>query len=360
MGLFDHSNNDVSRRSFLRGAGLGLGIPALSGILAACSNAISQTPATGGVAVAHQEGEHTSPTAAPAGQGGMSAEEMDAMHEAGVNAFVQGVKTEGLGNQPLEPKMDGDVKVFELTASVIQWEVDAGVKVEAWAYNNQVPGPMIRVTQGDKVRLVLKNDLPESTSIHPHGLLVQNPKDGVPGITQKAVKPGETYTYEFTVMNSGSHMYHSHHNAAKQITKGLLGTFIVDAKNPADEAAYDIDTLLVLNDQLGGFTLNGKSFPATAPLTAKVGQKLRIRYFNQGLVAHPMHLHGNAMTVVARDGYEQPVPWKCDTVNVAPGERWDVVVDCQEPGVWAFHCHILNHAESPHGMFGMVTALIVS
>lgn len=359
MASSEHPTNDVSRRSFLRGAGLGIGIPALGGLLAACSNALSGAPAAGNVAVQHPETQHAQPTAAPASDG-LTPDEMDAMHLAGVEAFVAGVKTEGLGNQPLEPTMDGDVKVFELTTSVIQWEVDAGKVVEAWAYNGQVPGPMIRVTEGDRVRVVLKNELPESTSIHPHGLLVANPKDGVPGITQKAVKPGETYTYEFTVRNSGSHMYHSHHNAAKQITKGLLGAFIVDPKDAAQDVAYDVEALIVLNDQLGGFTLNGKSFPATAPISAKVGQKLRIRYFNQGLVAHPMHLHGLTQTVIARDGYMQPAPWNCDTVNVAPGERWDVIVSCDEPGVWAYHCHVLNHAESPHGMFGMVTAVIVS
>jgi FtsP/CotA-like multicopper oxidase with cupredoxin domain len=360
MALSEHSKNDVSRRSFLRGAGLGLGLPALSGLLAACSNALSGTQTNAGnVAVQHSEIQHTAPTVVP-DSSGSAADKMDAMHQAGVDAFVAGVKTQGLGNQLLEPTMDGDIKVFELTASVIQWETDAGKLSEAWAYNGQVPGPMIRATQGDRVRIVLKNELPESTSIHPHGLLVTNPKDGVPGITQKPVKPGETYIYEFTVRNSGSHMYHSHHNAAKQIAKGLLGTFIIDPKDPAEDVAYDVEAVLVLHDQLGGFTLNGKSFPATAPISAKLGQKLRIRYFNQGLVAHPMHLHGLAQEVIARDGYMQPAPWKCDTINVAPGERWDVIVDCDEPGVWAFHCHILNHAESEHGMFGMVTAVIVS
>jgi FtsP/CotA-like multicopper oxidase with cupredoxin domain len=122
----------------------------------------------------------------------------------------------------------------------------------------------------------------------------------------------------------------------------------------------EADYLFVLNDQLGGFTVNGKGFPATAPLTAKVGEKVRIRYMNQGLMAHPMHLHGLPQLVVARDGWDQPQPWMCDTVNIAPGERWDVIVECTEAGVWAFHCHVLNHAESEHGMFGMVTALIVA
>jgi FtsP/CotA-like multicopper oxidase with cupredoxin domain len=289
----------------------------------------------------------------------MTADQMDAMHEAGVKAFVSGVPTAGKGNQLLEPTLDGDVKVYELTCSVVQWEYVAGQKVEAWTYNGTMPGPMIRVTEGDKVRVIVKNELPESTSIHWHGLMVPNSQDGVPGITQPPIKPGETFTYEFTVKNAGSHMYHSHHNSTKQVGKGLLGAFIVDPKAKSAEPAYDLDYTMILNDQAGGFTINGKGFPATEPIKAKLGQKVRFRYMNEGLMIHPMHLHGFPQLVIAKDGWPQPTPWMCDTINVAPGERWDVIVDCSEPGVWAFHCHILSHAESEHGMFGMVTALIV-
>jgi FtsP/CotA-like multicopper oxidase with cupredoxin domain len=142
------------------------------------------------------------------------------------------------------------------------------------------------------------------------------------------------------------------------VTKGLLGPFIIEPKDKSQDPAHDHDYTLVLNDSGFGFTINGKSFPATAPLTAKLGQKVRIRYMNEGVMIHPMHLHGMPQLVFAKDGWNLPNPFKCDTLNVAPGERWDVIVDCTEPGVWAFHCHILPHAESAHGMFGMVTALI--
>jgi manganese oxidase len=117
--------------------------------------------------------------------------------------------------------------------------------------------------------------------------------------------------------------------------------------------------VMILNDGMHGYTLNGKGFPATEPVKAKKGQRVRIRFMNEGMMIHPMHLHGMHMTVIAKDGWAQPAPWKCDTLNIAPGERWDVIVSCNNPGVWAFHCHILPHAESDHGMFGMVTALIV-
>jgi FtsP/CotA-like multicopper oxidase with cupredoxin domain len=349
---------NLSRRGLLRGAGFGLGLSAVGGLLSACGNAL--TGAQAPVAVAHPNTtQHSSPTAAPAATG-FDNDAMDRMHIEGVQKFVAGVQTQGTGNQPLEPKLDGAVKVFELTAAPVQHEVAPGQTVEAWAYNGQIPGPMIRVTEGDTVRIVLTNNLPESTAMHLHGLIVPNSVDGVPGVTQDPIKPGASHTYEFKVRNSGSHMYHSHHNSTKQVGKGLLGAFIVDPKVTPAGQEVAADYLFILNDQLGGFTVNGKGFPATAPLTAKAGDKVRIRYMNQGLMPHPMHLHGLPQLVVARDGWDQPQPWKCDTVTVNPGERWDVIVECDEAGVWAFHCHVLSHAESEHGMFGMVTALIVA
>jgi FtsP/CotA-like multicopper oxidase with cupredoxin domain len=259
----------------------------------------------------------------------------------------------------MQPRMDGSVKVYELTAKKLSWETAPGQMVEGWAYNGQIPGPQIRVREGDRVRMILKNELPESTAMHFHGLEVPNDQDGVPFITQPPIKSGQSHTYEFTVPNSGSHMYHSHHNAATQVGLGLLGAFIVEPKNPLPIEKVDVDYVLVLNDGMHGYTFNGKSFPATEPIVAKLGQKVRIRFMNEGMMIHPMHLHGMHMTVIAKDGWNSPAPWKCDTLNVAPGERYDVIVNCNNPGTWAFHCHILPHAESDHGMFGMVTALIV-
>jgi FtsP/CotA-like multicopper oxidase with cupredoxin domain len=282
---------------------------------------------------------------------------MDAMHEKGIKAFP--AKTAGQGNQLFAPKWIGGVKVFEVTCSEIDWEVEPGKAVKAWAYNRQVPGPQIRVREGDRVRMVVKNELPESTAVHFHGLELPIDQDGVPYITQPPIKPGERFTYEFTVPNAGSHMYHSHHNAAKQVGAGLLGAFIVEPRIPRPEHRADVDYVMVLNDGASGYTLNGKGFPATEPIVAKLGQTVRIRFMNEGMMIHPMHLHGMHMTVIAKDGWDQPAPWKCDTLNIAPGERWDVLVRATNPGVWAFHCHILPHAESEHGMFGMVTALIV-
>jgi FtsP/CotA-like multicopper oxidase with cupredoxin domain len=340
----------TSRRAFLRTASF---TAAGTAALAACGKAASAAPeSTVAAAAAVSKAAAVDPRAA--------ADAMDAMHEKGIKAFP--AKTAGKGNQLLAPKMDGKVKVFELTAREIKWEVAPGQLVTAMAYNDQVPGPQIRVREGDRVRVVLKNELAQSTAMHFHGLELPNDVDGVPFITQPVIKSGDSRTVEFTVPdgNAGSHMYHSHHNSAMQVGLGLLGAFIVEPKNPRAIEKVDREYVFILNDGAHGYTFNGKSFPATEPLTAKLGEKIRIRYMNEGMMIHPMHLHGMHMTIIDKDGWAQPQPWKCDTLNIAPGERWDAIVHCTNPGTWAFHCHILPHAESEHGMMGMVTALVVS
>ena len=359
-----------SRRDFLRNSAL---TALAAGALGACTTKDEAPKAAGaGSADANKsaanaakpgatnaDSDHSGGSTAPhpATPAASGADAMDAMHEKGVKAFP--AKTEGKGNQLLQPRIENGVKVYELTARELQWEVEPGKRVRAWAYNDQIPGPQIRVREGDRVRLVLRNELAESTSIHFHGVEVPNDQDGVPFITQPPVKPGQTYTYEFTAPNPGSHMYHSHHNAAKQVGMGLLGAFVIEPKRLRAIEKVDVDYVMILNDGFHGYTVNGKGFPATEPIVAKLGQKVRIRFMNEGMMIHPMHLHGMHMTVIDKDGWPQPQPWRCDKLNVAPGERWDVIVNCNNPGTWAFHCHILPHAESEHGMFGMVTALVV-
>src|SRR6476469_9644833 len=341
-----------SRRDFLRNTA----VTAFAGTaLAACSLDESGAQEAKRTEEDHSGGT-TAPNPAPV-SAAAAAEAMDKMHEAGIKSFP--AKTAGKGNQLLEPRIVNGVKVYDLTAKKIRWETAPGQTVEAWAYNDQVPGPQIRVREGDRVRLTLKNELTESTAIHFHGLELPNDQDGVPFITQPPIKPGQSYTYEFTVPNAGSHMYHSHHNAATQVGLGLLGAFIVEPRRPLPAHRADVDYVMVLNDGSHGYTLNGKGFPATEPVVCKQGQTVRIRFMNEGMMIHPMHLHGMHMAVIAKDGWDQPAPWKCDTLNVAPGERWDVLVKASNPGTWALHCHILPHAESEHGMYGMGTDLVV-
>jgi FtsP/CotA-like multicopper oxidase with cupredoxin domain len=261
--------------------------------------------------------------------------------------------------QPVKPTLDGATKVFNLTIDEIEQHIDEmKPPIAALGYNRQWPGPTIRVNQGDRVRAVFTNNLKETTGVHFHGVEFDDFfQDGVPFVTQKPFAPGETYSYEFTASRPGSLMYHSHHNATDQVGRGLLGAFIVDPTTPEP---VDRDYIWISNDALGGFTINGHGFPATVPVLAAVGETVRIRFMNEGVMMHPWHLHGYRMRITARDGYPLgSAAFDCDTLGVNPGERYDAVVTVDRPGVWAFHCHILPHAEAASGMFGMVNTLIV-
>lgn len=288
------------------------------------------------------------------------AEEMDATMAARTAAFP--AETEGLGAQLLEPTVLADgTKQFELTTAVVDWEVEPGRTVEAMTYNGTVPGPTIEVNPGDRVRVVVTNEMDESTSIHFHGLATPNSQDGVPDITQPPIRPGETFTYDFTAQDTPAvGMYHSHHNAAVQVPGGLAGAFLVGEQPVPAGVTVAQEQIMMLNDSGEiGFSINGKSFPATAPIVAQQGDWIEIQYMNEGQMIHPMHLHGMAQTVIAKDGFAVPQPYQADTILVGPGERYTVLVQADAPGTWAWHCHILNHAERSDGMFGMVTALVV-
>ena len=272
------------------------------------------------------------------------------------------------GNQPLQPaRIDPDgAKVFELTVDEIEWQIDAvNPPVKALGYNKMWPGPILRVTEGDKVRITFTNNMAEPTGVHFHGIeFADFTMDGVPFVTQLPFATGESFTYEFTATPAGSHMYHSHHNATDQVGRGLLGAFIVEPRRAAESYArkYGVtqEVVFIHNDAMGGFTINGHGFPATTPIVAKVGDKVLIRFMNEGTMTHPWHTHGFRMNVVARDGAPLgSAGFKADTLGVNPGERWDAIIDCDRPGVWAFHCHILPHVEGADGMFGMVTALAI-
>jgi FtsP/CotA-like multicopper oxidase with cupredoxin domain len=362
----------LSRRGFLRSAAIaGGGLVAVG--VAACAPAAAPGW-TFGPTLSHGA---SSPSAGPASASpsmdhtpAPSAEVTPVDHDVNAKAVVDrflGGEATALpgGNQPLEPLLDGDTKVFELSIDKISHQIDAmKAPIDALGYNGTWPGPRLTVVEGDKVRAIFTNNLDETTGVHFHGQRVPNAMDGVPHVTQEPIKPGETFTYEFVARVPGSHMYHSHHNATDQVGRGLLGAFIVEPRDPAQR--YDElygasqDIVWISNDALGGFTINGRGFPATSPIVANLGDTIVIRFMNEGTMMHPWHLHGMPMRVVARDGYPLgPAAFTCDTLGVNPGERWDVVVECDEPGAWAFHCHILPHAEGMDGMFGMVTALVV-
>lgn len=288
------------------------------------------------------------------------------------------------GDQPLAPELDGTVKVFRLETSIIEWSILDDERVLAYAFNRQVPGPRIRITQGDQVRIIVTNRLPESTTVHWHGLIVPNQFDGPADVTQEPIPPGGSYTYEFTVTQSGTFFYHSHDNADRQEALGLYGALIVDPANPADAPVVDQEVVVQLQEWLEAdgftfpampmdgqmpnfFTINGKAWPATRRIQARVGDRILVRFIgtSSGFI-HPMHIHGGPFTIVGTDG--APVPpgaqLEKDTVNVAPGERYDVIWTAREPGTWILHCHINHHVTNDgaeeQGAGGLTMAIVVA
>ncbi len=313
--------------------------------------------------------------AAPVGEADghddMSPAELDQVMVDSMLAFP--AATEGVGNQVLEPEILADgTKKFTLTAEVVPWEVSPGEIVDVWAYNGQVPGPQIKVDIGDNVQVELTNLTPTGTDIHWHGVHTPNDQDGVSPFTQDPIATGETFTYEFLAEDPAIGMYHAHLHSQTSVINGMFAAFqIGDTPLPYGQTISGVtipedvvpvfDKPMVLNDAgTIGLSLNGKSFPATEPFVMDEGDWGVIQYYNEGLTAHPMHLHQFPQLVFAKDGIPLDQPYWADTINVAPGERYSVLLQADTVGTWVFHCHILTHVERADGMFGMVTALIVN
>ncbi|MFN3258819.1 MAG: multicopper oxidase domain-containing protein [Ilumatobacter sp.] len=304
---------------------------------------------------------------------GLTPAEMDQLMIDSMLAFP--AATEGKGNPILEPEILADgTKKFTLVAEVTPWEVSPGEFVDAWTYNGVVPGPQIIVDVGDKVQVELTNLTPMGTDIHWHGIHTENDQDGVSPYTQDPIPSGETYTYEFVAQDPAIGMYHAHLHSQVSVINGMFAAFII-GENPIpygttvsgieiptkEEMDLAFEEPMVLNDAgVIGLTLNGKSFPATEPIVMEEGQWGVIHHYNEGLTAHPMHLHQFPQLVYAKDGFPLEQPYWADTINVAPGERYSVLFQADTQGTWVFHCHILTHVERAEGMFGMVTAVVVT
>lgn len=258
----------------------------------------------------------------------------------------------------LEWKMVKGVKEFHLTVEEIDWEMAPGMVVRAWGYNGRTPGPTIEAVEGDRVRILVTNKLPEPTSVHWHGLILPSGMDGIAGLNQPAIMPGETFAYEFTLKQHGTQMYHSHGDEMVQIGLGAMGFFIIHPKQRAKK--IDRDFAIFLNEwfvspgsarpdpnvmtEFNTFTFNSRAFPGTAPLVAKTGDRVRIRIANIGQESHPIHIHGHSFKVVATDGGDIPesAQWPETTVLVSPGQTRDFEF-IATAGDWALHCHRRHH-----------------
>lgn len=279
------------------------------------------------------------------------------------------------GKTPVEspdiPKLnwtlDNGVKVFHLTSEVVKTELIPGMKeMIGWGYNGSIPGPTIEIDEGDRVRVILHNKLPESTTIHWHGLEVPLNMDGAPFISQPPVEPGGTFTYEFTVHQNGTFFYHSH--GAMQEMMGMIGLFVVHPKNPNKPHCHK-DFGLILQEwallpnnpvpnslamEFNWLTINGKAGPATTPLIVKQGERVRLRVVNLGMDHHPMHIHGHQFYVTGTEGGRIPeTAWfPGNTVLVGVAQARDIEFDAVYPGNWMFHCHL------PHHMMNQMVSMV--
>jgi FtsP/CotA-like multicopper oxidase with cupredoxin domain len=254
-------------------------------------------------------------------------------------------------------EMDNGVKVFRLVAEPVKHEIIPGKLVNLWGYNGSAPGPTIQVVQGDRVRIIVDNHLPEATSMHWHGFDIPFDMDGSPGLSQNAIPPGGRYTYEFTLQQEGTYFYHSH--MAMQEMLGMIGAFIMHPKEPYDppvdqDFAITLQEYAILpnnptpntmNMEFNWLTFNGKSGPATTPLVVRLGDRVRIRLINLGMDHHPIHLHGHQFVITGTEGGRQPkATWgPNNTVLVGVAQARVVEFVANNPGNWMLHCHMPHH-----------------
>jgi FtsP/CotA-like multicopper oxidase with cupredoxin domain len=264
-------------------------------------------------------------------------------------------------------KIVGGIKVFHLIAEEVDHEFAPGLRARCWGFNGQVHGPTIEAVEGDRIRIYVTNKLPENTSIHWHGVILPSGMDGVAGLSQKNIGPGETYKYEFKLRQHGTFMYHSHSDEMTQIALGMMGMFIIHPRNPtgpradrdfalmASEWRIDVGTMrpnpIEMTD-FNVFTFNARTFPGTAPLVAKYGDRVRIRFGNLSpMEHHPIHIHGFHWKITETDGGQIPesAQWPETTVLVAVGQTRTVEFIADNPGDWAMHCHMTHHAMNQMG-----------
>ncbi len=262
-------------------------------------------------------------------------------------------------------RMNDGVKEFHLVAEEIEHEFAPGSRAICWGYNGTTPGPTIEVVEGDRVRLFVTNHLPEHTTIHWHGLLIPSGMDGVGGLTQPHIRPGETWVYEFTIRQHGTHMYHPHADEMVQMAMGMMGLFIIHPR-AGEPRRIDRDYAILLHNwalhpgtarpdpsvmtDFDLWTFNSKVFPAIEPLVARSGERVRVRIGNLSMWNHPIHMHGVQFDITGGDGGRLPrAQWRKEVTEiVGVGQMRDLEFTAV-PGDWAFHCHMSHHVMGPMG-----------
>ena len=291
------------------------------------------------------------------------AEAQPALASTGGGPFAPVVMPNGV---TLPWKMIDGAKEFHLVAQPVKREFAPGMIVNAWGYNGQTPGPLIEAVEGDRVRILVTNKLAEQTSVHWHAVLLPNGMDGVAGLTQPHILPGETYAYEFTLRQHGTLMYHPHSDEMTQMAMGMMGFFIVHPRH-AESPRIDRDFAIMLHEwfvppgaatpnpvimlDFNMFTFNSRVWPGTDPLVVKTGDRVRIRLGNLSMDSHPIHIHGFRFHVTGTDGgsVAPSARWPETTVNVPVGATRDIEFVADVPGDWIFHCHKSHHTMNAMG-----------
>jgi FtsP/CotA-like multicopper oxidase with cupredoxin domain len=283
------------------------------------------------------------------------------------------VPVETLNGVTLPWRLDNGVKVFHLVAEEVEREFAPGMIVSCWGYNGISPGPTIEAVEGDRVRILVTNKLPERTSVHWHGVLLPNGMDGVAGLNQPHIEPGETYAYEFTLRQNGTQMYHPHSDEMVQMALGMMGFFVIHPRVP-EAPRVDRDFAIMLQEwaippgtarpnpavmtDFNIFTFNSRVWPGTAPMVARTGQRVRVRLGNLSMDSHPIHVHGHRFEQTGTDGGRTPpaARFPMTTMNVPVGATRDVEWIADAPGDWAFHCHKSHHTMNAmsHDMPNMI------
>ncbi len=268
---------------------------------------------------------------------------------------------------------------FEMTIEEVAVEVAPGLKYQVFAFNGQVPGPLIHVREGDEVTVHVTNNTSLAHTIHWHGLYQRHNwrNDGVPAVTQPAIEPGETFTYRWVAEKPGTLWYHCHVNVNEHVgIRGMWGPIVVDPKEPAPvEARVTREAIMMLSswesvyarsfgeggkpgDIADYYAINGRSFPLTQPIRVRTGDVLRVRFIGAGKEIHAMHSHGHDMLVTHKDGLPLPQPYWADTLLIGPGERYDVIIEADNPGRFIFHDHVdpqvTNAGKYPGGVVTVV------
>jgi len=330
------------RRFFQDAAAIGAGLLGLSETLrASTAGDALQTPGK------NESGRHHSPYGS------------HGPHKAPPNVVAPehplAMVTPDLADLPYE--MDGGVKVFHLVAEPVKKKIAPFKTIDSWGYNGSCPGPTIQVQQGDRLRVIFENRLPESTTLHWHGLEIPIEQDGVPYISQKPVAPGEKYVYQFTVHQEGTFFYHAH--SAMQEMIGQIGFFVAHPEKDYKPHA-DHDYGLILQEwavlpsntvpntasmEFNWLTFNGVSAPMTTPLLARLGSRVRLRIVNLGMDHHPIHLHGHQFVLTGTEGGRAPEStwYPMNTVLVGVAQARVVEFEAKYPGAWMIHCHLPHH-----------------